>query len=79
MALFAAEEAGPLAQAQHFQKSAAGAEINVAIGLARLGLRVGWCSRLGQDAWGSYATELKTAGHGSTRYPIQTGLIVATA
>lgn len=54
MALFAAREAGALAQAEHFHKSAAGAEINVAIGLARLGLRVGWCSRLGQDAWGSY-------------------------
>lgn len=58
MALFSAGEPGPLAQAQHFQKSAAGAEINVAIGLARLGLRVGWCSRLGRDAWGSYLIEL---------------------
>lgn len=58
MALFAAREAGALAQAEHFDKSAAGAEINVAIGLARLGLRVGWCSRLGRDAWGSYLIDL---------------------
>jgi 2-dehydro-3-deoxygluconokinase len=61
MALFAAAEAGPLAQAQRFQKSAAGAEVNVAIGLARLGLRVGWCSRLGRDAWGSYLIGLLRA------------------
>ena len=54
MALFAAVETGALGQAQTFRKSAAGAEINVAIGLARLGLRVGWCSRLGQDPWGDY-------------------------
>ena len=58
MALFAAVEAGPLAQAQTFRKGAAGAEINVAIGLARLGLHVGWCSRLGRDPWGSYLIDL---------------------
>ena len=58
MALFAASEAGPLAQAQYFQRSAAGAEINVAIGLARLGLHVGWCSRLGADVWGRYLIDL---------------------
>ena len=58
MALFAAVEAGPLAQAQTFRKGAAGAEINVTIGLARLGLHVGWCSRLGRDPWGSYLIDL---------------------
>lgn len=50
MTLFAADSPGPLEAATHFTKYAAGAEINVAIGLARLGFRVGWASRLGSDS-----------------------------
>lgn len=37
-----------------FHKRTAGAETNVAIGLARLGLRVAWGSRLGTDSMGRY-------------------------
>lgn len=36
----------------NFEKSFGGAETNVAIGLARLGRRVGWFSRLGKDPLG---------------------------
>jgi sugar/nucleoside kinase (ribokinase family) len=54
MVLLAAEEPGPLAQVQSFRKRTAGAETNVAIGLARLGLRVTWASRLGGDSMGAY-------------------------
>lgn len=54
MALLAAQEAGPLHEVTHFRRHVAGAETNVAIGLARLGLRVGWLSRLGQDAFGDF-------------------------
>lgn len=54
MVLFAAEEAGPLAQAARFRRYSAGAELNVAIGLARLGLRVGYLSRLGDDSFGRF-------------------------
>jgi 2-dehydro-3-deoxygluconokinase len=50
MLMFVAEEAGPLESVQHFAKRTAGAETNVAIGLARLGLTVGWQSRLGDDS-----------------------------
>jgi sugar/nucleoside kinase (ribokinase family) len=50
MLMFVAEEAGPLESVQHFTKRTAGAETNVAIGLARLGLKVGWQSRLGADS-----------------------------
>ena len=50
MLMFAAEEPGPLEQVRHFSKRTAGAETNVAIGLARLGLKVGWQSRLGTDS-----------------------------
>jgi len=54
MALFVAETPGPLAEVGRFTRRLAGAETNVAIGLARLGLRVGWVSRLGADSFGDY-------------------------
>jgi sugar/nucleoside kinase (ribokinase family) len=54
MVAFAAHETGPLAQASTFTKIAAGAETNVGVGLARLGLKVMWVSRLGVDSFGEY-------------------------
>ncbi|GAB3778120.1 sugar kinase [Ramlibacter monticola] len=54
MQMFVAETPGPLEQVARFTKRTAGAETNVAIGLARLGLRVGWASRLGTDSMGRY-------------------------
>ncbi len=54
MMLLVADRPGPLEQAQSFLKRSAGAETNVAIGLARLGLKVGWASRLGTDSMGRY-------------------------
>ncbi|WP_322996772.1 sugar kinase [Castellaniella sp.] len=54
MMLLVAGQAGPLEAADSFYKRTAGAETNVAIGLARLGLKVGWASRLGQDSMGRF-------------------------
>jgi sugar/nucleoside kinase (ribokinase family) len=54
MVLFGAQQSGPLQDVSSFARLAAGAELNVAIGLARLGLRVGYLSRLGQDAFGRF-------------------------
>lgn len=54
MLLLVAQQPGPLEQVNTFSKRTAGAETNVAIGLARLGLRVGWASRLGDDSMGRY-------------------------
>ncbi len=54
MVCFAAHETGPLERAATFTKIVAGAESNVAVGLARLGLSVGWLSRLGDDSFGRY-------------------------
>jgi sugar/nucleoside kinase (ribokinase family) len=54
MALLVARESGALDHAMSFDKRSAGAETNVAVGLARLGLRVGWCSRLGDDSLGRW-------------------------
>jgi len=50
MAMFVAETPGPLESVTRFSKRTAGAETNVAIGLARLGFEVGWASRLGDDS-----------------------------
>ncbi|MFP6559121.1 sugar kinase [Paraburkholderia sp. B3] len=58
MAMFVAAEAGPLAQVSHFTKRAAGAELNVATGLARLGFRVGWVSRVGADSFGQFVRDV---------------------
>ncbi|WP_163921238.1 sugar kinase [Raoultella planticola] len=54
MAMFVATETGDLAEVEHFMKRVAGAELNVATGLARLGLKVGWVSRVGQDSFGRF-------------------------
>lgn len=54
MMLLVADRPGPLAAADRFHKRTAGAETNVAIGLARLGFRVAWASRLGTDSIGDY-------------------------
>lgn len=54
MLLLVADTAGRLEDTPGFQKRTAGAETNVAIGLARLGLAVGWASRLGADSMGRY-------------------------
>ncbi|PUA18615.1 sugar kinase [Glaciimonas sp. PCH181] len=58
MALFVATETGDLGDVTSFVKRAAGAELNVAIGLARLGFKVGWASRVGADSFGRFV--LKT-------------------
>lgn len=63
MAMFVATETGPLENVEHFIKRVAGAELNVATGLARLGFRVGWVSRVGNDSHGRYVLEcLKREG-----------------
>ncbi|MGR4066602.1 sugar kinase [Billgrantia sp. C5P2] len=54
MALFVAETPGPMAEVECFRRGIAGADTNVAIGLARLGFRVGWLSRVGSDGFGTY-------------------------
>lgn len=54
MVMLVANESGPLRGADTFRKHVAGSEANVAIGLARLGHRAGWISRLGDDEFGRY-------------------------
>lgn len=54
MAMFVACESGPLEEVTRFTRQVAGAELNVAIGLSRLGLKVGWASRVGDDVFGRF-------------------------
>ncbi len=54
MLLLIGDQPGLIENASAFHKRTAGAETNVAIGLARLGLKVGWASRLGSDSMGRY-------------------------
>ncbi|HSP57219.1 MAG TPA: sugar kinase [Halomonas sp.] len=54
MTMFVADSVGDLSDVEHFQRRIAGADTNVAIGLARLGFHVGWLSRVGDDSFGRY-------------------------
>ncbi|NTZ52154.1 sugar kinase [Citrobacter gillenii] len=54
MTMFVATQTGELADVETFIKRVAGAELNVATGLARLGLKVGWVSRVGHDSFGRF-------------------------
>jgi len=58
MAMFVAREPGELSEVAEFMRRAAGAELNVAIGLARLGFKVGWASRVGADSFGRFVVNL---------------------
>ncbi|MGK0161513.1 sugar kinase [Pseudomonas mosselii] len=57
MAMFVAAQAGELAHVEGFGKRIAGADSNVAIGLARLGLGVRWLSRVGNDSLGAFVLD----------------------
>lgn len=74
MVLLVADEAGPLERVRRYSKGTAGAETNVAVGLARLGLRVGWVSRLGDDSLGRYLlAEMRREGVDCTHVALDAG------
>ncbi|MBP1204940.1 sugar/nucleoside kinase (ribokinase family) [Duganella sp. 1411] len=54
MTLMIARQPGPLELVREFERATAGAELNVAVGLSRLGFKVGYVSRLGQDSLGRH-------------------------
>lgn len=57
MALLLADDHRPLPHADRFVRSVAGSESNVAVGVARLGHRVGFTGRVGADAAGSWVRD----------------------
>lgn len=71
MACLVADSSGPLRHVRMFQKHIAGAEFNLAIGAARLGISTGWISRVGQDEFG---TEIRTILQGEGVDVSQVGL-----
>jgi len=54
MALLIADTVGPLEEVESFTRKLAGAEVNVCIGLTRLGHEATYITRLGQDPFGVY-------------------------
>lgn len=54
MAMFTAETEGPLEEVELFRRSLAGAEVNVCTGLSRLGHKVSYVTKLGQDPMALY-------------------------
>lgn len=54
MAMFVAKSCGPLHEVEEFTRMLAGAEVNVAIGLKRLGHSVAYVTKLGTDPFGTY-------------------------
>ncbi|WP_085993394.1 sugar kinase [Oceanobacillus senegalensis] len=61
MITFNPDSTGPLKFMNRFEKKVGGAELNLAIGVSRLGLKAGWISRLGNDEFGKY---IKTFARG---------------
>ncbi|MCL6602509.1 MAG: sugar kinase [Paenibacillus sp.] len=57
MAMFYANETGPLAEVFSFSKALAGAESNVATGLSRLQHPTGYVTKLGEDNFGQFIVD----------------------
>lgn len=67
MALFVANEEGPLDSVKTFTKYIAGAEINVSVGVNRLEHEIEYVTQLGKDPFGKYiARFLEEEGIGTT-------------
>lgn len=54
MITFDPSSKGPLRFVNQFERKIGGAELNVILGCARLGLKAGWISRLGKDEFGRH-------------------------
>jgi len=69
MTLFASQDPdAELKDATHFQKFLAGAEVNVAIGVSRLGHSAEYVTRLGNDPMGDYIKDQLKQNHVGTSY-----------
>lgn len=58
MVMFVADNIGSLEEVKHYTRRAAGAELNVSLGLQRLGYDVTYATRLGEDPLGRYLYNL---------------------
>ena len=71
MALMMARQPGPLETVREFERATAGAELNVAVGLSRLGFRVGYISALGEDSLGRHLRAFMRAEGIDLRHAVQ--------
>lgn len=68
MALFVADQEGPLEKADHFTKYVSGSEVNFAVGMSRLGHKVAYITKMGQDPFGKYINNFLQDNRIDTRY-----------
>lgn len=66
--MFIADSNKCIAEETHFTKYAAGAELNVAIGLTRLGYEVDYITAVGEDPFGEYIIKFMHENQISTQY-----------
>lgn len=72
LGLFIAKELGKLENVENFVKKIAGAELNVAIGLSRLGYEVEYVTKLGNDPFGKSIEEFLKKENIGTKYIVKT-------
>lgn len=70
MVMFIAEQEGALDKQRSFEKFMAGAEVNTAIGMARLGYEAYFASRVGNDSFGHFIISELTAQNIKTDHVI---------
>lgn len=68
MALFVADQEGPLEKVEHFTKFVSGSEVNFAVGMSRLGHSVAYITKMGQDPFGRYINNFLAENSIDTRY-----------
>lgn len=68
MVMFVADYVGNLEDVEKFTRSSSGAEVNVCIGLKRLGYDVSYVTRLGVDPFGKYIKKFLDTEGIDTRY-----------
>ncbi|MBP2659163.1 MAG: 2-dehydro-3-deoxygluconokinase [Firmicutes bacterium] len=68
MALFVANQEGPLEQIDSFTKYVAGAEVNFSVGMSRLEHKVAYITKMGQDPFGKYINKFLVENKINTQY-----------
>ena len=74
MVMFLADTKEPLSQVDHFTKMIAGAELNVAMGLSRLGHNVSYMTQVGEDPFGEYIKDFLKKEQIDTSYIKETNI-----
>ncbi|GER73206.1 sugar kinase [Weizmannia acidilactici] len=70
--LFIADEKGPLSSVRHYTRYMAGAEVNVSVGVSRLGHSVSFLTQIGEDPFGVYVKNFLNKESIGTQYVFST-------